>query len=125
MLNMANAWRKAEPMIAEAMKDSLGESVENLRDQVFIGRAQLWLSDRCAAVTRIVDAKKRVLHIVAVSGEGKEAWLPDLVHEIKDFARHEQCEILLAVGRPGWKRDFRKHGFKLEKITGVCEVRHA
>lgn len=125
MMNTASAWRKAEPWIERAMDGSLGETVEDVMRQVLIGRAQLWLSDKGAAVTRIVDAKKRVLHIVALGGERKDEWIPDLVNELKDFAEHEHCELVLAVGRPGWSRDFRKHGFKVEKITGIYEVSHA
>lgn len=118
-------WPRVKFWLDEAMEGSLGESSDDLYRACLEDRAQLWTLPKAAAVSRVIQARKKVLHIVALGGEGVDEWIGEFVSEWKDFARKNGCVSLLAIGRPGWKRVFPRIGFSVKKITGVCEVGNA
>lgn len=125
MKNIPQAWRTAKPYIESAMSDSLGETADDLYIDLLKDKAQLWTVDGGAAVSRVLQAKKKVLHIVALGGEGMNDWIDALMQEWRSFADTHGCELIMAVGRPGWKKVFPRLGFEVKKITGICEVHRA
>lgn len=123
--DIPKAWLYAKPYIEKAMEGSLGETAEDLHKDLLADRAQLWIADNGAAVSRVLEAKKRVLHIVALGGEDVDDWIVSLMDEWKGFARKNGCDFIIAIGRPGWKKFFPKLGLKVRKITGVWEAKDA
>ena len=110
------------PWLDKALQYGYGESVDKWLEEAEQDQAQLWVSPHGAAVTRVIDVGDRILHIVSLGGGKKHEWLDEMVGEWKSFAKRNGCKKVIATGRPGWKKDFAKHGFSVEKITGVCEV---
>lgn len=123
--NIPLAWKECSHFIEDAMESSLGESAVDLYIELLSDRAQLWTVEEGAAVSRVLQAKKKVLHIVALGGRGMESWIDGLMQEWKYFALNHGCDLIMAVGRPGWKKVFPRLGFEVKKITGVCEVKNA
>ena len=124
--NVAAVWPKVAPFISAAMDYAIGEGPEDLREQAEKDTAQLWMIEgRAAAITRVHQSSERVLEVVALGGDGMDAWIADMVESWRTFALDTECRRIIATGRPGWKRAFRAHGFAIEKITGVMEVNDA
>ncbi len=115
-------WPQCAGRIGQALRHTTNPDVEVVRKWIEEGKADLWHGDSASAVTYFLDGPHRVLNIIAVGGEHKEAWLEEAVNAWVDFAREYECSSVIASGRPGWSRDFRKHGFKVTHITGMREV---
>jgi hypothetical protein len=71
---------------------------------------EFWPAPNGAIVTMFIDyPKTRVLHAWLVAGELPqiEAMIPSLV----TFGRHFGCSRITGIGRAGWVRALKKHGF--------------
>jgi hypothetical protein len=120
-----SAWFYAKPYIEMAMKDSLGETAEDLHEAILGDKAQLWISDGGAAVSRVLQGKKKAMQIVAMGGDNMREWLDEMVNGWKEFAKEQRCDLVMASGRRGWKREMSKYGFGEKYVTIVCEVSNA
>lgn len=115
-------WDEREPQLALALRDTYHQSIDDLLHMCLQDQAQLWIGDKCTAVTVVLDGDPRILQIVAIGGNDIEQWINPLVAEWRAFAKRNHCAVMVATGRPGWKRVFNQFGFRVTKITGVCEV---
>lgn len=116
------AWPEVEEKLEAAMLHSLGLKADVLLREIERGNAQLWVCGSLAAVTRVWQTNRRICEIWALGGENFEEHGAKLVGEIKEFGLYHGCDAVVATGRPGWRKEFKKHGFALSKITGVCEL---
>lgn len=87
-----------------------GETEGHLVSRLLAGTAQLWLGERCAMVTEIVNGPPRAIHVWLAGGELKE--IVSLTPGIAAFARSMGCAEATVNGRKGWGRALRKHGFE-------------
>jgi hypothetical protein len=115
-------WVSREAQIAKALRDTYHQSTDELLHMCLADHAQLWAGKLFTAVTVVKEGEPRILQIVALAGQDRGVWLGELVESWREFARETGCKIMLATGRKGWKRDFKLYGFRVTKITGVCEV---
>ncbi len=78
------------------------EDIQKLVDE---GLAQAWPGEKSIAITQILQYPvKKVLHFWVVGGELGE--IESRYAELEAFAKHEGCEGLSLLGRPGWERTF-------------------
>lgn len=117
-------WPHAAHFLQAAYMTGLGDdTVESLKVDLDAGHSLLWVvwdgSGILAAVTtKLVTAPaKKLCVITACGGRELHRW-KQLITELEQYAKHEQCDALRIMGRPGWKvifADYREPWVCLEK----------
>ena len=91
-----------------------GHTLEEVCEEVRLGRAKLWVGRHSAAVTQFVPTE-RLWHAGADDG----ADLIRMMQAAADEMRRVGMERLIIEGtRKGWERVLRPHGF--EKFSGLA-----
>jgi len=104
--------------IARALAYQATHSIEDVERMVADDEAQLWLGEKSAAVTEIVQFPKvKVLHLWLCGGDLKEI-TEVMLPKAEAYARSIGCGRLTTGGRIGWDRVMNKHGFT--PIASVC-----
>lgn len=105
-------WEAARPLLQAALDQSeQGQTIEDVQRAISSGEAQLWIGERSAGVTEITIE----INAWLFGGDAEEsvAMLPS----IEAFARTIGADrIVVAGGRPGWKRVLRSHGFETKEV---------
>lgn len=102
-------WPLASGFIKRALDTNSISSFEGVTQDVFAGRALLWLAVdseiRAAAITQLTNG---ACEIVACGGVGMHRWL-SLIERIEDYAREEDCRCVRILGRKGWARVLKNY----------------
>lgn len=103
-------WTRARGYLLPAMvEDPEDEVVARLLN----GTAQLWLGERCAMVTEVIN-DPRTLHVWLAGGDLKE--IVSLTPGIAAWGRMMGCTEATINGRRGWARVLKTHGFEGEGV---------
>lgn len=104
--------------IKRALAYQATHSIEDVERMVDEGDAQLWLGQKSAAVTEIVQFPQcKTLHLWLCGGDLREI-TEEMLPRAEAFARAEGCNRLTTAGRIGWDRVMNKHGFT--PVASVC-----
>lgn len=114
-------WDCAAPLIQRAVDLQDTHSLEDVKEAVDAGRAQLWCGTHSALVTEIiVYPRKKVCRIWMAGGllwELKDDMLP----AVEGWAKSKGCDAVEIIGRKGWQRvldDYRQPHVRLVKEIG-------
>ena len=99
---MVNIIRANREYIEDALEYSGGTHLfEDIEEGILSGKMQLWPGPNCAAVTEVIEYKrKKVLHIFLAGGD--MAGLLDMMDSAEDWGRTQFCTSLTLSGRRGW-----------------------
>lgn len=102
---------RCAPWIAAALNYSGGtHHLDDIREAVRAGEAQLWPGHRAAVVTEVITyPRKRVCNFFLAGGDLDE--LLRMLPVIEQWARDMGCAGMTIQGRPGWKRVLGRHGY--------------
>lgn len=99
--------------------------VERLLNEAEAGREQLWLvwgGQIHAVIGTLIertDTGEKTARIRLCVGQEAEIWVPAVLAEIEEWARHYGCNRLCIYARPGWTRhhlkEFRPRYVELER----------
>lgn len=104
--------------IKRALARQATHDIEDVERMVAEGEAQLWLGQKSAAVTEIVQFPRcKTLHLWLCGGDLREI-TEDMLPKAEAFARAEGCTRLTTAGRIGWDRVMKTHGFT--PAASVC-----
>ena len=92
-------WNRARPFIEDALEYADGtHTVEDVLDGILRGSLQLWIGERCAAVSEVLSyPRKRALNMFLAGGDLRE--LQGLVPGVEAFARARGCSTVMATAR--------------------------
>ncbi len=110
---------EAMEALRPAFDRSYTEYVETWIDRCRSGDAHLWRLNDYWAIARLITAHKngeRIYHQVASAG----AFEPELVDEMKAWAKAHGCVKLVAEVRPGMVR--RTSGYVIKSVTAEMEI---
>ena len=79
----------------------------------------------CAVFDSIGTDDGSLIRIVAVSGGDMQRWISQIDEAAMTLARKTGARGVIASGRPGWKREAKKHGYAVTHITVFKEVVYA
>lgn len=105
-------WARCAPWIEAALAHGTGAyALADVEAMVRAGKAQFWPGRRTAAVTTIEqDPGDRWLLVWLAGGD-----LAELTEELRPkaerWARGQGCRRMLIIGRPGWERALKTHGY--------------
>lgn len=115
-------WTKYRPLIIEALKHCAGvETIQDVEDRLYRGTYQAWYGQRSAVITEFSHyARAKTLTIMHAGGDMAE--LPTFEPAIAAYAQSQGCQMVMGHGRPGWKRIFEPHGYRLAWIVMVKDL---
>lgn len=85
-------------------------TMANIWAAIADGRKQLWVNDRAAAVTEIVDYPLGRVLLVLLAGGDMQGVL-DLEKDAAEFGRQRGCSKMQIVGRRGFDRALKHWDF--------------
>jgi len=76
-----------------------------------------------AAVTQVQDwpGGAKECAVVLAAGEGHDLW-PEWMADVKAWAAGEDCDLVTAIGRPGWQRVLAPAGFVHDGVALACSL---
>ena len=116
-------WDKVSGLLESAMKRGRMGDFGILKENLFSGRALLWLASdvkgvAAAAVTELDIANgEKFCTLTACAGEEMPRWF-NLLGRIEQFAKDEGCHSMRVNGRQGWLKvlpNYRIAAVVLEK----------
>lgn len=112
---VAEFWPIAEPWLKAAYdRGHSDDSLEDVRNMVFAGRALLWLVHEDfkvlgAVVTQVSNTtNRRLCTVLAFGGTGFREWT-HLLAKIEDYGRTMRCDAMRIYGRPGFARVYPEY----------------
>lgn len=119
----------AMPMLRKSFKLSDGRhSQESVTELLTSRKGQLWVAIEDGKIIMALVSEIRVypelktLAILLCGGIKMHLWLDDLIAKLKDVSGRHEIEKIETIGRPGWVRALRSHGF-VEKPVYFLECK--
>lgn len=110
-------WRKADPLIERALKYQDEHDLDSIKRAIFKKQAQLWEGEKSVIVTEINEyplCKK--LRIWVAAGDMTEL-TEEMLPEVENFAKRENCYAVDIVGRKGWTKVLNEKGYQPIPLT--------
>lgn len=101
-----------EKWIKDALEYSLGtHSYEDVLESIYNGDMQLFANKGGCVVTQITKyPQKKVLYIYLAGGDFDS--VVSLNDEVVQYARSKECDSLMQIGRLGWTKKLKEHGWE-------------
>ena len=68
---------------------------------------------------------RQMVRIIAIQGEDVSGWIGEVDAAAMDLAWRLGAVGIIAVGRPGWKKETTRHGYRMTHATFFKEVNYA
>lgn len=119
---MLEAFQVAAPMLQAALDRGQGEyHLEDIKEGVLLGDLQLWLGEGYAAITEVLNYPQRRIVLVHLAG-GELAPLVEADGELVKFAKAMGATGIEIIGRKGWVKALRDHGYRESAVHLFKEV---
>lgn len=120
----------AMPMLRKGFKLCDGRHTQESITELLISRkGQLWVAIEDGKIIMALISEIRVypenktLAILLCGGVKMNLWLDDLIAKLKDVSRRHGIQKIETIGRPGWIRALRPHGFIEKPVYFIeCEL---
>jgi hypothetical protein len=117
---LGKLWPKIQPLfdqVVEVSHNTLNTNV--MRNRIYNGSNILLAvcdGDDVIAILTVNfytnDNGMRVLEVPAISGARMEEWAEDAIGLLLQLKEQHACDSIVGLGRPGWQKYLKKHGFK-------------
>jgi hypothetical protein len=100
--------------ITDALEYSMGtHNLDDVLSGIQGGEFQLFANDGGCAVTQIITyPRKKVIYIFLAGGELDSVIA--LQDEVIQFGRENNCDSMMQIGRKGWTKALKLHGWSTE-----------
>lgn len=117
-------FEQVKHLLQKPIDRGLGEyTIDQIRDLVISGRQQLWVGiDEetndflVSAVTQIVPHVSGQIHMETILtgavANTMEKWFEESAKTLEEFGRLNGADHFIFYGRPGWRKMFKKRGYK-------------
>jgi hypothetical protein len=107
----SESWERSKPFLADALEFTGSHSVEDVLGEVQDGSAVFYPVRDGAAVFKVGEyPQKRVLLIWLYGGE-MASNIEGVLEAAEFHAAEQDCTEMMIVGRRGWERVLKPHGF--------------
>ena len=118
-------WPFVEEHISEPIKHSNDElDIDVIKQGILDGEVLLFLvmldKDIIASMTLeciTFPTGKTMMHISTVGGSQMSSWLDGALHNLHKLAKEQGCKEVYGLGRAGWTKVLKKHGYEQIRIT--------
>lgn len=120
-------WIKVEPDVISALKRSGEYATSNhIKDHCLKNEMQLWMlwdkenkeeKYHGVVITEVIQRPLiKVLNIRIMVGNGRENW-QHYISIIEDFAKHNGCDKMELIARPGWERVLKQFNYTKSHVV--------
>jgi hypothetical protein len=112
-----------EDYLIKAAKFTYGRYGEqDIKNDLLTKKQQLWIAFEGTnvfgfVVTEIITYPKMktlIMHFTA--GKELSLWKDDMLAELRDFAKLNDCKVIESYGRKGWAKVFKQDGYNTKFI---------
>lgn len=114
MVEVVTDGRPFEPEFARALAYFDLYTPEFITEQIATGHMQCFVVGGLLFVTQVEEFPNgKALRIILAAGKNMPEWIDAANEFVEGMARLNGCRMLLSSGRPGWKSEAKKHGWKV------------
>ena len=107
----SKAWERSKPFLADALAFTGSHSVEDVLEEVQDGSAVFYPVKDGAAVFRLGDYPQKKVLLIWLYGGEMASNIKGVLGAAEFHAKELECTELMIVGRRGWERVLKPHGF--------------
>jgi hypothetical protein len=125
MTDLMAEFDRVSPQLSAALAHDDTHTLDDVRELVLRGEAQLWAGVRSVLVTQIINTpQKRLLHFFLAGGDLDE--IQAMQYFLLDWGRQQGCVKATMLGRRGWERTFltREDGWDSRLVYMTKELDH-
>lgn len=117
-------WRRCAPWLEAALAHS-GDlyGIADVRGMIEAGEAQFWPGRRAAMVTQITEYPRATVLQLWLAGGDIEELTTELRPKAEIWGAGRGCDRALILGRAGWARALRGHGYEARARLVMKELR--
>lgn len=122
-------WRLVKGWLARALAECAAiETISEVKRSIEDRRRQLWLVDSGLLITGVVvtetypTARGETCGVPYAAGRGMALVIDEVLKQIETWARSEGCTRVEAIGRPGWTRTLKSHGWAPRLVHMAKEI---
>ena len=122
-------WRLVQGWIARALAECAAiETLADVKGSIQDRRRQLWLVDCHGMTTGVVvtetyaTARGETCGVPYAAGHAMAIVIDAVLETIEAWARSEGCTRVEAIGRPGWTRTLKSHGWEPRLVHMAKEI---
>jgi hypothetical protein len=111
-------FERCKPLISRALRYSDGtHTLDDVREFIATGRAQLWPGKRAVVVTEIINyPRRKTCNGWLAAGDNAE--LAEMCKSVEAWARSQGCTRATIVGRRGWQKTYlADYGYAPKWVT--------
>lgn len=127
--NIPLIWGDIQPLVESALFYSEGEYAANdIYNLLMYQKMQLWVATddinlQGLAVTEILEyPQMKVCSVVLAAGFDFDRW-KHIADTIEKWAYSQGCKRMRNLGRPGWKRRAKEHGYDMPYVVYTKPLR--
>lgn len=119
----AEAWERSRPYMVTALEESGGEyTVDDVLSEVQQDHAIFYPAKLGAIVFKVIRyPRKRMLRIWLAGGD-MESCLDTMLEASDYYAEKHECDGIEVVGRRGWEKVLKPHGFSHKRVMLIKEL---
>lgn len=119
----AEAWDRSKPFLASALEASGGEyTVDDVLSEIEQDHAIFYPTKLGAIIFRIICyPRKRMLRIWLAGGDMASS-IDAMLEAAAFHAEQHECDGIEVVGRRGWERVLKPHGFEHKRVMLLKEL---
>lgn len=122
MSQLSDTFDQAAPLLQQALDKANGEyHIQDIRDRVLSGDLQLWAGEGYAAVTEVLNYPQRRVVLVHLAA-GELAPVLEAEGELCKFAKVVGATGIELIGRKGWTKVLKEHGYRESAVHLFKEV---
>ena len=104
--------------IARALQYQATHTMADVEQMIADGYAQMWLGERSAAVTEIIQQPRQKDLSLWLCGGDMQEICEVMLPQAEEWAKKEGCTRLLTSGRRGWDRVLKRYGYV--PVAHIC-----
>lgn len=107
-------WDRCKPWLAKAVEFTNGAcTIDDVEKAVAEGDLFFWPGKNAAMVTEICRSPRIAVCNIFLAGGDAGELIEDMLPAVEKWAIEQKCDRIAEVGRPGWERMLKPHGYKL------------
>ena len=116
------AWERSKPFLVDALGFTGSHSIDDVLEEVKDGSAVFYPVRDGAAVFRLGDYPQKKVLLIWLYGGEMASNINGVLEAAEFHAAELECTELMIVGRRGWERVLKPHGFVHQGVVLTKDV---
>ena len=111
------AWERSKPFLVDALAHTGSHTVDDVLEEVEEGSAQFYPVQDGAAVFKIGEYPQKRVRLIWLYGGEMASNINGVLEAAEFHAEEQDCTEVMIVGRRGWERVLKSHGFTHQGVV--------